>query len=81
MNQSEIIELLLKVIPYPSSINKIDLSREDVVRFEYDTTCFRIYKDLSVDEYFESCLYSSMAASFLEKLLKTGKELYVDSKR
>ena len=46
----------------------------DFVKFEYGGAIFKISKELSVAEVKESCLFSTVAAIFLELLItKTEK--------
>lgn len=78
MYQDEILNLLFKVIPNPEHISDIDLSRQPTVGFKYRDALFRISENLSVDECRENVLYRTIAAIFLEQLLKNRRKDYAD---
>lgn len=78
MTQDKIVNLLLKSIPNPEYIENLDLSISNVVRFEYGGVFFRISENLSVEEYRSSVLCTTVAAIFLEKLIKNRHKYYED---
>lgn len=78
MTQDKIVNLLLKSIPNPEHIDSLDLSISNVVRFEYGGAFFRISENLSVEEYRDSLLCTTVAARFLEKLIKDRHKYYED---
>lgn len=78
MTQDKIVNLLLKSIPYPDQINNLDLSTSNAVKFEYRGISFRIHEDLSVEEREGAFLSTTVAAIFLEKLIKDRHKYYED---
>lgn len=78
MYQDEILNLLFKVIPNPEHISSIDLSCQPTVGFKYRDGLFRISENLSVDECRENVLCRTIAAIFLEQLLKNRRKDYAD---
>lgn len=78
MTQDKIVNLLLKSIPNPEYIENLDLSISNVVRFEYRGISFRIHEDLSVEEREGAFLSTTVAAIFLEKLIKNRHKYYED---
>lgn len=78
MTQEKIVNLLLKSIPYPDQINNLDLSTGNVVKFEYRGLFFRINEGLSIEEREGDFLTTTVAAIFLEKLIKDRHKYYED---
>lgn len=78
MTQDKIVNLLLKSIPYPDQINNLDLNTSNAVKFEYRGVSFRIHEDLSVEEREGAFLTTTVAAIFLEKLIKDRHKYYED---
>lgn len=78
MMQDKIVNLLLKSIPYPEQVTNLDLSVNNAVQFEYRGASFRIHEDLSVEEREGVFLTTTVAAIFLEKLIKDRHTLYED---
>lgn len=78
MTQDKIVNLLLKSIPNPEHIDSLDLSISNVVRFEYGGSFFRISENLSVEEYRDTLLCTTVATRFLEKLIKDRHKYYED---
>lgn len=50
MSNEEVLEIIIKAIPYPNQINRIDLSQPNVVRFTWRGIHFRVSNTLNVDE-------------------------------
>lgn len=71
----EIVNLVSRTLEL-CPIKWIDINN-DFVKFEYGGAIFKISKELSVAEVKESCLFSTVAAIFLEllitKISKYGK--------
>lgn len=69
---TEIVNLVSKALR-SRPIKWVDINK-DFVKFEYGGAIFKISKELSVAEVKESCLFSTVAAIFLELLItKTEK--------
>lgn len=64
----EIVTLVSKTLR-SRPIKWVDINK-DYVKFEYGYVIFRVSNELSVEEVKDSCLYSTLAAYFLEELLK-----------
>lgn len=78
MTQEKIVNLLLKSIPYPEQVTNLDLNVNNEVKFEYRGTYFSIHENLSVGEREGVFLTTTVAAIFLEKLIKDRHKYYED---
>lgn len=78
MTQDKIVNLLLKSIPYPEQVTNLDLSVNNAVKFEYRGAYFSIHENLSVEEREGVFLTTTVAAIFLEKLIKDRHKYYED---
>ena len=75
MEQNEIIQAVIQVIPYPQQMKDIDFSESDAVRFAWRGVTYRVDKTLDVGECDRGCLRGSDLAILMRELLKKGQRI------
>ncbi len=70
MNNSELIECIIKAVPYPDQIKAIDQTEEGAARFTWRGDTFRVSKSGMVETVDGSCLVGDNKSLLMERLIQ-----------
>jgi hypothetical protein len=72
---TEILDTVLKAVPHPHLLSSIDFGSDDVVRFTWRGTRYRVDSNFSCDEVGDGVLIGSDLAILMERTLKLSRAL------
>lgn len=73
MKQGELVQAVMKGVPYPQHVNDLDLESEsNAIRFEWRGDRFRVSESGMVEQHKNGCLCGSNIAILMEQCVKIG---------